>query len=173
MVLEQVINLDQDRMRNRHARLLVSSVTHDPAIPSPQPAVFHPNRSMVVRCLRFPFPVLPLVRVYALVLPGQMLVQPAKCRSEGNRSISTPISAVTSFITRGSAPRTVFKGTIICANGQFPNRRWWHKSPPQEPVLQQFHNPDATLHVGPPTRHVVHMGGITQETGEGEVLSTS
>lgn len=45
MVLEQVINLDQGRMRNRHARLLVSSVAHDPAIPSPQPAVFHPNRS--------------------------------------------------------------------------------------------------------------------------------
>jgi len=44
LVLEQVIDDDQDRMRDSHNRLLVSPMAHDPAIPSRQPAVFHPNR---------------------------------------------------------------------------------------------------------------------------------
>ena len=49
---------------------------------------------------------------------------------------------------------------------KLPNRRRRHEAAPQQPVLQQLRDPDAVAHVGVPTRNLLDVGGVDQQTRE-------
>jgi len=52
---------------------------------------------------------------------------------------------------------------------QLPNRRRRHNNAPHESMLQQLRDPGGVLHVGLPSRHVAHVGGVDQKTADGVI----
>lgn len=102
-LLAHVIDDGQDGVRHGQDRLLVAAMTHDPAIPSGPPTVFHSDRGQGGFCQGCAQPTVPLAGFAAFVLARALVMVRTNPRPTGQMSIRRK-GGPTQFQRMGRSP---------------------------------------------------------------------